>query len=435
MASMSHNGQKRLLNNIVSPYGLAIISYAFFLSACLIPPSTYSHYMGEPDLMFLDPATMLFYTLCVMAFFAGALLVDWLSSSAPLVERKFTTTISPTAFLLAPLLAGIALTAISAFKLIANNPNIILWLATQQGGNIKGAEGIEIDSTFTLAPLMLTASIWLVFWRSHDLDLRGWRRWTVNLALFFGVIFVTVAATLALSRNMVMLVVCGLAILYLLRKAKKKHLSLTFVLGVGTLIAACVALLFFAFAFLRGSESVDDQFSLLFGYTVASYNRLAAIVNGTLRYPYGGRGVYLSGFISFSHLFNQFVPVAKAMNWPEFLDVWGAEFGAIDRAGLAGGGIWSGAFGYIYSDLGWFSIPFVFGYGMLYGVVWNWMKRGRVFGVVLYPAIGFCALFWMGTNFLFDSWMVYLAVDALILALYEFVFVRYSQAHTLARSG
>jgi hypothetical protein len=61
---------------------------------------------------------------------------------------------------------------------------------------------------------------------------------------------------------------------------------------------------------------------------------------------------------------------------------------------------------------------------MLYGVVWNWMKRGKVLGVVLYPGIGFCALFWIGTNYLFDSEMAFLFVGAVILAGYEFVFVR-----------
>jgi hypothetical protein len=53
---------KGLLDNVVSPCGLALISYAFFLFACLIPPSVHSHYMMEPDLMFLDPATILFCT-------------------------------------------------------------------------------------------------------------------------------------------------------------------------------------------------------------------------------------------------------------------------------------------------------------------------------------------------------------------------------------
>ena len=70
-----------VIRNIVSPYGLAMISYTFFLFACIIPPSIYSHYMMEPDLMFLDPATILLYTLCVGAFAAGVYLVGWVYPS------------------------------------------------------------------------------------------------------------------------------------------------------------------------------------------------------------------------------------------------------------------------------------------------------------------------------------------------------------------
>jgi hypothetical protein len=182
--------------------------------------------------------------------------------------------------------------------------------------------------------------------------------------------------------------------------------------------------LFFGIAFLRGVDSWDDQVHTLIGYTAASYNRLAAVVNGTLRYPFADRGLYLSAFVSFNHTWNQLVPLARLMNWPSQLEVWGAEFGAVTRAGLDGTLIWSGAFGYIFSDLAWFSFPFIFGYGILYGLAWNWIKRGKVLGVVLYPAFAYCALLWVAANSLLDSQRVVLLVAALILAGYERVFVR-----------
>jgi hypothetical protein len=409
----------RMFRNIVSPYGLATISYAFFLFACLIPPSVYSHYMHEADLMFLDPATILFYTLCVVAFMAGVGLVDWLFPTTHFEERKLATRISPTAFLLAPLLGGIALTLISMFLLIKQNPDIILLLLAQQGGDLKAVGGIDVDSTFPLAPLMLTGIIWLVFWRATDLGIQGWRRRLVNVVLVVAMLSVIGSATLIVNRPLLMLVVCGLAILYVARRVARKQVSFKFIFGSAAWIATCVVLLFSAFSFLRGTDTWNSQVYTLFGYTVASYNRLAALLNGTLRYPFGGRGVYLCSFVTFSHMLNQIIPLDKIMNWPAYLEVWNSEFGAIDRAGLDGGGIWSGAFGYIFSDLGWFSVPFVFGYGMLYGVVWNWMKQGKTLGIVLYPGIGFCALFWFGSNYLFDSEMVFLLVTAIILAVYE----------------
>ncbi len=400
-----------------------MISYAFFLFACLIPPSVYSHYMREPDLMFLDPASILFYTLCVVSFLTGAWCVRCLLPSS-FVDRKFETRISPTAFLMVPLTVGIMLTAVSLFLLIAYNPDIIVFLLAQQGGELKDLVATEVASSFNLAPLTLTAIVWWAFWRYSDLRLNGWRDRLVKSALAVAILSVIAAATLVLSRDILMMVACGLAVLYMIRRNANKPVSFRFVFAVSTAIAFSVAVLFFGFSFLRGVSSWDDQIHTLIGYTAASYNRLAAVVNGNLRYPFANRGLYLSSFVAFNHTWNRFVPLRSLMNWPTQLDDWGTQFGAVSRAGLDGTLIWSGAFGYIFSDLGWFSLPFVFGYGVLYGIVWNWIKRGKALGVVLYPCFAFCALFWLGANILFDSQRAVVSVVAIILAGYELVLVK-----------
>jgi hypothetical protein len=214
--------------------------------------------------------------------------------STPFVERQFTTRISPTLFLLAPLLAGIALTAISAFRLIEQNPGLIFMLLTQQGGDLKEIGVVDVEGTLTTAPLILIATIWWAYWRSSDLDFRGWKRWLVRFSLSVAVLLAIFAAILILSRNLVMLVACGLAILYVARRITRKNVSFKFVIGVGASIVTCIILLFFTFSFIRGAETWDYLAYNLVGYTIASYNRLAAMVNGTLHYPFAGHGVYLS---------------------------------------------------------------------------------------------------------------------------------------------
>jgi hypothetical protein len=413
---------RQLLSNIASPYGLAMISYAFFLFACLIPPSVYSHYMAEPDLMFLDPATILFYTLCVVSFLMGAWFVKWLfPSSGP---GRFETRISPTVFLMIPLTVGIILTASSVFLLLELNSDIIVFLMTQQGGQLKELVATELASGYNLAPLMLTGIIWWAFWRSSDLRLNGWRNLLVKSVLVVAMLVVVAAATLILSRDILIMVTSGLAVLYLIRRTSRRRVSFRFAFGAATTIVVCAAVLFFGFSFLRGVDGWDDQVYTLFGYTAASYNRLAAVVNGNLRFPFADRGLYLSSFVAFNHTWNRLVPLARLMNWPDQLEVWRAEFGAVTRAGLDGNLIWPGAFGYIFSDLAWFSFPFIFGCGMLYGLAWNWIKRGKVLGIVLYPCFAYCALLWFATNSLLDSQRAVMVVAAIILASYERVFVK-----------
>jgi hypothetical protein len=406
-----------VIRNIVSPYGLAMISYAFFLFACFIPPSIYSHYMMEPDLMFLDPATILFYTLCVASFVAGVCLVGWMFPSS-YAYRKFKTRISPTLFLLAPLSLAVATSIITNLYLITHYPIIILSLLAPQGGDVKETVAFEVNGHLAFVPLILIGITWWAFWRYSDLDLQGWRRRLVRFSLFVAVLSAILSSVLTLGRNTLMLAVCGLGILYVMRRIVEKHASLTFIVRSGITVVICVPLLFFTFSFLRGTYGWDEQVNGLIGYTAASYNRLAAVVNGNLHYPFAGHGMYLSGVVTYNQML-----LAGYLNSPDPLDVWASEFEAVSRAGLDGRLIWSGSFGYIFSDLGWFSLLFIFGYGMLYGIAWNWIKRTKVLGIVLYPCFGFCILFWVGSNYLLDQPLEILSIVAVILTGYELLFV------------
>jgi hypothetical protein len=416
----------RLRDNIVSPYGLAAISYVFFLCMCLTPPSVYRYYMHERDLMFLDPAAILFYTLCIASFCGGV----WLVSGMRRVPRKagtISTRISPTLFLVAPLTIGISAAIATLYFLLAYHPEFIVLLMAQQGAELKETVAFEVSSKVQLAPLVLTAVVWWAYWRSFDLSLSKMGRRVVNLALVVAIVSVLATATLILSRDILIMALAGLAVSYLARKTVDGRASFKFFLRAVGVITFCLTLFFGAFAFLRGISSVDDQIHQILGYTGASYNRLAAVVNGDLRYPFAGRGLYLCSFVAFNHTFNRLVPLGQVMNSPDQLQDWDSQFGAVTRAGLDGSLIWSGAFGYIFSDLGWLSFPFVFGYGILSGLAWNWIKRGKVIGTIMYPCIGFCILFWVGANVLLDSQRMVVLVAAIILGVYEILFARKSE--------
>jgi hypothetical protein len=404
----------RLLTNAFSPYGLAGGSYAFFLLMCLIPPSTYRHYMNEPDMMFLDPATILYYSFCVAAFIAGVWLVDWLFPT-PFADCELKARFSPTKFLLAPLAVGVAAATFSIYLLLKQAPQILLLLFSRQGGNLKETLAFEVEGGFTAAPLLLTAICWWAFHRSSSFPMRGWRRWLIRCALVMAVLSVIAASLLTLSRNLLMPLVCGMTILYLRDRLANRRAGRRFILKSGAAIAVSIVLMFFAFSVFRGATSWDAQIHSLLGYTAASYNRLAAIVNGQLHYPFGGFGVYLSSVATHTRL----LPFRNIVNPPDDLAIWASEFSAVSQAGLDGTFIWSGAFGYIFSDLGWYSPAFLFCYGVIYGFVWNWFKAGRIAGVVLYPWMGFCIVFWIGTNYLLDSPAEIMLAAAVLLAIYE----------------
>ena len=406
-------------NNIASPYGLAAISYAFFLFACLIPPSFYSHYMGEPDLMFLDPATILFYTLCVLSFAGGALLISWLFP-ATLTDCRYDIKISPTIFILTPLISAVIVSTIASVYLITHYPVLLLSLLSGQGGDVKNTIAFDISGRFAIIPLGLIGITWWSYWRYGAVRLNVWGRRFVKISVLVSILAMIAVSIVTLSRNTLMLGICGMMILFALKVGLKRQLNVRLVVLWGALFAIIVSLLFIGFAFLSGTVSWDEQISTLFGYTVASYNRLAAVVNGRLHYPFSGHGIYLSDIVAHSRLLR----LGKTVQTPSPLDVWGSEFSAVSNAGLDDRLIWSGAFGYIFSELHWWACFFIFGYGILYGTVWTWMKRGRVAGILLYPCFGFSILFWLGSNFLLNEPLEIVICLCVILAIYEAIFVK-----------
>ncbi len=417
---MQNHFGDRILRNFASPYGLAGASFFVFFIAWLIPPSIYSPVMNERDILFLNPPTFFFYTLCVLGFIFGV----WITSprDLPLYVPKLFSRIPATLFLVLPLLAGLLMTTWAILQMFKQVPNLLVLIAAQQGQSIKS--GILLDARDQLAvtaPILVGLS-WWAQWRFWQLDLTGWRAWCVRLMILTAILVIIGSSVLLVFRFPIMETVAGLFLLYVLHREAEGRLSWSFIAGMCGIFIIGLIVLFGAFAFIRGTSSLDMQFQLLFGYTIASYNRLAAEITGALHYSYPG--VRLSDFVGFNKTLHHLIPVDRIFNWPDYGDLAASEFASVDRAGLNGGLIWPGAFGYIFIDLGWFSPFWLILYGMVYGVAWKAMRRSSAAGVTIYPYFGFCVLFWIGSNMLLASSLVPFVKYAIYLTIYEKLLLR-----------
>lgn len=414
------------LDSWVSPISLAMLSYGVFLVAWLFPPSIYSSILGEPDKMFGNMQLFVFFTLCVIAFVAGVKAWDMLAPPRARSSSIDEPLKSRVAFILLPLTALTLMSAYSSWIIIRNNSLIMLLLISQQGEAIK--EGGAATGAISVSTPLLIGVVWWAYWRHGDIRWKKGELIAVRCAIAVASCTVLVAAALAMSRSQLLTFSTGIAILIVLRRSGavgSRRRDIAMLLG-WSLIS--LVLLFLSFAFVRGTQSSRELLGQLIGYTIASYNRLAAILDGSMRYPYAGRGTYLSGALSFSHLINRIIPYSHMVGAPDYLDQWYSEFGAVDRAGLNGRLIWSGAFGYIFSDLGWFTPLLLALYGLFYGGVWSSVRQGRVFGLLLYPWCGFCVLFWVGSNYLLDFTMIVFLFEAMALSLYKSAFAKRTDA-------
>jgi hypothetical protein len=407
-----------LLSYVVSPYGLALFSTTLFLFAWFFPSQAYSDIIGEPDYMHLDALTLLFFLLCLIGFFTGNALSDLLFQPASSVGEDFTPKVEGI-YLALPLLITTLLTLCEAYKLLALSPNFVALLLLQQGGAIKQNPQVREIGAIGLANYFHMGVLWWTYWRIRtSSEKKPWQMYR-RILFTIGLFSVFVVSFLTLSRGGLMSVFAGLAVLYLMSMIRSGELSYRKLLHFGLTALAGFAILNMIFVISRGRTDLNQTGAGIVGYSLASYNRLAAMLHGKLRYPYGGHGVYLSPFAAYSNLFNEILPLQKIMHWPDFYEVWGSEFLAVQVAGLNPLLIWSGTFGYLFADLGWGTPLAMVIYGILYGFFWNQAKRGTTTGVIVYPYFAFCVLMWFSTNSLFDTTLPPLLITAFLLVLYE----------------
>lgn len=391
--------------------------------------------MHEPDLMFLDPATILFYTLCVAAFWAGLWFFEKLFPPGLLVERKAETRIYSATVLLIPLGVGVVLSVLSSVLLVKNNPLLVVMLLAQQGGDLRGLDGsgIEFEGTLRSSGLFLIGIVWWALWRYYQSEFQGSGRRAVKVGLLVAVVTVFISSSLTVSRGPFVVAISGMTIFYLYRKVVTGQVSWTLVGKTLCALAIGGAFFFVMVSWLRGSVAGNSQASAVLGYTIASYNRMAALLSGALHYQFSGKGIYLSNFVVFNNSFNRILPFGKLVDAPDYFDWWMSEFSSVGRAGLDASMIYSGTFGDIFIELGWFAPLYVFGYGLLYGFTWRQMREGRLVGILLYPYLAHIVLFWFGTNSVFEAITAALVADVIILGVYESLFVSQRSAFPVIR--
>ena len=277
------------------------------------------------------------------------------------------------------LIFWMALSVLSSVLLLKSNPLILPLLLAQQAGELggNGSVGLDTSGSMSYSVSFLTGVIWWALWRYYRLSEHVKGRRVVKAALIIALIAAFISSSLLISRHALIVAITGLAILHILQKAFLNRLNSKLLAKITLVLIIGGSIFFFAVSLLKGQINLEGQIDTLVGYTIASYNRLAALLQGSLHYEYSRRGVYYSSFLSFNHAFNQIVPYGRVMNVPAFLDWWGSAFFSVSRAGLNPNLIFCGTFGEVYLETGWFAPVFMFGYGLLYGLVWFWMKEGH----------------------------------------------------------
>jgi hypothetical protein len=417
---------KRLaIRSIASPYGLAMLSYCLFLFAWLFPPGLYTEYVREPDLMFLNPITLAFYSVCVAAFSLGVHFSRFFRSPAGKSTATHVSAGHPALYLVGPLFLAACFCSMYLI-LLGGKLNFVALLASQHGDAIKTANemGKESQGRWDESLPLLTAVLWWSLFRARQLRLRGTTKKLFYLIFFpsMGVGILTCVATV--DRTSLMPIIIGCLVISLFYKSRGVNVRLGNLVVTGLASMTAVLGLFLIFSFLRGALAIHVLMTSLLGYTIVSYNRLTGLLIGVMHYAYEGRGVYLSRYVLEDVKLNSVFHLIDRFGWPNGFTLWQSEFLSTSASGLNSTFIWSGAFGYVYSDIGWWTPLFVCFVGVLAGYLWARFTAGKTVGVVLYPCVGFWILTWFATNSIFGVNFIRYIEFAVALTFYDWVFLR-----------
>lgn len=418
---------KRLtIRNLASPYGLAAVSYIFFLFAWTFPPNIYTDYLSEPDLMFLDPLTFVFFTSCLGAFLFGIRASRYLGTSTKYGSNVAISVQIRIFYMLAPLVLATLCCSIY-LTLLGAKFDFVALLVSQQGQAIKEANqagAMAFAGKWSASLMLLTSVLWWAMFRMRQLKAKGVTKILFYFFFFIGLGVDIVTCIATVDRTNLMPLLAGLLVLYLHHKSRIANVRISSLVLVGGSSLLGVVAAFLALSFLRGATALRLMVMGLLGYTVAPYNHLAALLHGLLHYSYGGRGVYLFSYFLGGGKISALLGLSEVFNWPTALGLWQSEFTSTAAAGLNPGFIWSGVFGYLYSDISWWALLYMFLAGVLAGYLWVGFNAGRTVSIVLYLWLAFWVLFWLGWNLLFDARIVTILESGIALALYDRVFVR-----------
>ena len=256
-----------------------MLAFLLFLLAWIFPPDIYSEYMQERDLMFLDPRAMLFFILCIGGFWFGQWLLEVFSPSARVGQSMTPKSISRTVFLALPLVVALAVNAMVLGLTLSRHPLLLAFLISSQGNALK--EEAASAGGLMLATTVLTGLYWWALWRKAELVVEGWRRNLVSALVFLTFLSVFANCVVTVDRTELIPLVVGTCLIsWILRIKEGTPRTYSGAVQQCYSQLASVLGLFILFSVLRGVDDSHYAIAELIAYTIASYNRLSALLSG-----------------------------------------------------------------------------------------------------------------------------------------------------------
>lgn len=403
--------KKKNILNLISPIYIAILSVCMGILMTLYPPQIYERIMWEKDYMFMDIKLYLFLVLCLISFLMG---IKWakkiLKFNIPDMKNKF---ISKKHFILEVyiLLISIIISSYYIFFVMITNRNLISTLIQGRGSEYRDSMNTVFEVNGTQAGTFLVITMTLIIWLYYYYNERKYDLNTLNKKLYSRGIKITIilfflACVLAQARYVLMPYIVAIMYVKIYFKVTRNNISRKKIILYLIISFSFLVILFNFISYIRaGNGQVKDSNNFILGYTVACYNRLSSILSGDLKLPNSGSGFYTLRSFWYPPLIGRYYDIYNigrglGLNLPIPTNYDNQLLQNLIMAGLQPSFVWGTVFGFVYSDLGWFSFIYFFLYGLMSWIIYISFLKKKTIGIVLHPIIIFSILFWCGDNYI-----------------------------------
>lgn len=407
---------------LASPLFIITLSYSLFIVSLFIPADYYERIIGERNLLFIDPESFIFVTVNVVSFYLGCLFYNMCSKKfrgTGLVNKGIArrVPVSIFSYIFFPVLLFLLASLFSIYLLIEKNKALIYLMLI---GDVNAQYyKSEMDSTYTFEPLGQIANV-VTLWAVYNyLFLKDKITRSKRLLLFFFIVCIFLVcvfrAFVKIARYEMMPLIFGFIVIYIHYKYKERTTAQ--ILKYYIIFFIFLISMFAIFSFFRKDGSIDDIVKDVLGYTMVSYNHMAALLAGELKLFNPGDGYYLYSFLSSIPFAGDYF--SNLLGWAGKDIIYLRSFQDTFQSGLNGYYVWVSSFGDLYQSIGYFSVLYLFfnGFAMMWS--WNKFKAGKLTGIVLYPWFFFCVFFWFGVSMVLTRWGFYTLLTLAFFSFYD----------------
>ncbi|MFC3602510.1 O-antigen polymerase [Deinococcus soli (ex Cha et al. 2016)] len=378
---------------ILSPWIIGSIISLSGLISLIIPSKFYSHYLKEKNYMYLDGDVALYVIICTICFCLASALTSQVSDkivserAMNLKKIGFFSDINQLFIFLVSFLLII-------YQILVINSQIPLYslvasLSSGSGGLARQriTEAISSGKVGWISIFGALSLNWLLYAYTKSPS-----RFKKTLLFLMLLVFI-LSCIISISRDTIISSLIMLGVVYGGIMLKSKKINIVSLIKNGSIGLFAFLILFTGFDYVRngGKSNLNSSITQVLGYFPASYNRLAAIIEGDLIYPNSNWGYYTTQFLWDTPVVNVIsqnildipqnnLPVNSYQNWTR-------QFIAVDNAKLNSKYIWSTVFGFAYSDYRQASIVFFIIYGILAGLAYSGFKNESILSIIFYPLV------------------------------------------------